>query len=247
MTTEAHKRKFSLQHIFLALLFLGFLRSVLDWWLMFNWLNEPIMHFVFLFDTVYIFTLFTGFSFLIVFLSRFMLKEKPSAVAVQNLYYDSAFIWLCYPLVPLVTFLYGDNYSKTIEFFEYLPFFMIEKNYLPSGMIFIMPILVGGYTYLVKKHLKISLIQAILLSTVSQTIIYLLFYQYLYGMGLKLRDAFNSLIFLGSYTLVMCMFDYVFFKESKPYLQGINHYLSRILLAKVMVSLIALIIGIYIL
>ncbi len=105
--------------------------------------------------------------------------------------------------VPVVSYLTGSSYQMEIPLFSYIPTFMVQKNYLPTGMLFIIPLMFASFLYHAKQYLNISPIKVLLLLMIIFWADYLLLYQWLLQLGYFLEAAYSSQTFLSVYGMLM--------------------------------------------
>jgi hypothetical protein len=90
------------------------------------------------------------------------------------------------PLVPLLSppvleKSWGLGFSVTIPFFQRIPTFMIEKNYLPLGMIIVSPFLILQTIRFLMQVGQISKLRSILTTLLIFSIIYIYYYQWIWN------------------------------------------------------------------
>jgi len=247
LSRELHDQrgiKFSL--ILLSLFLITSTRLVFDaiW---FFFLNRPASWILFLSnDLIYLFLLYLGELYLaVVFLKRFW-NVNITPIQHDRLYSYSIFIWLTYPLVPLLSVIAKEPPLQTIEWFKYFPFFMIYENYFAIGMTAIIPVLLLGYSFLLAKYSTAKWYQAFLAVGLGNLILYLLFYQYLYRFAMWLfHQGGNTLYVLDGY----CNIEYLIFvwKFSAPFFKTYNStsLTSRFYVPFGLVSFLMLLYGLF--
>lgn len=126
---------------------------------------------------------------------------------------------LLFPAVPVVSYLTGSSYQIDIPLFSYIPTFMVQKNYLPTGMLFIIPLMFASFLYHAKQYLNISPIKVLLLLMIIFWADYLLLYQWLLQLGYFLEATYSSQTFLSVYGMLMLIwgapFCYYAYKKAK--------------------------------
>lgn len=203
------KKAYPYTHIKVILLLLLFavLRSIADdiWYY-----NSLEMYLLTLLNTiVYIYTLYLSANGLTLFLLSKFWKIKYTTSDLRKIYSATALLWLTYPMVGVISGIAESPYSITIPIFRYLPFFMVENNFFPLGMIVMVPLLIIGYTYAF--HQKPKRFWTTLIAVVlSFSIIYILFYQYVLRLSYIIYDVSNIYVFGGFYTTSFIVFICIF-------------------------------------
>lgn len=150
---------------------------------------------------MYLFILYLCMPAFALFLLGVRNKEKYAEV--RQLYQSSVWIWaIIYPAVPIVSYIFKTPYRDTFEWMGYIPTFMVHNNYLPAGMIFVIPIIVYHYTTSLMQIFKFSFIKSFLAFNVSCGVLYVLFYQYLLNLGYHIWHATNFECFIGIYGIL---------------------------------------------
>lgn len=170
------------------------------------------------FNFFYLFVLYFSIVSTVHFLSgKFFNVEIKDT---RGFFFGYAPYWvLLFPAVPVVSYLTGSSYQMEIPLFSYIPTFMVKKNYLPSGMLFIIPLMFASFLYHAKQHLKLSPIKVLLLLMIIFWADYLLLYQWLLQLGYFLQAAYSSQTFLSIYGMLMLIwgapFCYYAYKKAK--------------------------------
>jgi len=125
--------------------------------------------------TVYLFTLYL----FVPAMAGYVLKRVFSRQVNDNaILQGSVLIWIVYPMVTVISLIAKSPPTQTIEWFRYIPTFMVEHNFLPAGMVAVIPILLVFYTRLMVRHSNASWLQAFSSVLLSLWVIYLLYYQW---------------------------------------------------------------------
>lgn len=97
------------------------------------------------------------------------------------------------PSVPLFTFFSGNNFNTvTIDFFRYIPTFEVERNFFPTGMIFVIPLLVYLICRLMKSTFKTTLPSTFFIVSGTLLLTYLIYYQYNYQVYLFFKYNYSE-------------------------------------------------------
>ncbi len=201
--------------IIIILFFFAILRGIADYvWLPYyqNWKMFTLITFN---GIVYIYVLYFGIVGLSVLFLKVIGKQIVSDEAIEKVYWYSTFIWLVYPLVALLSWLLDGPQMITVPIFKYIPFFLVENNFLPIGMLIVIPIILSSYTFLFNKYFNTSIINSIFISILSTSIIYTLYYQYLLNISFLLLYKTNYWIFIGFYSFLFIPFTLLFISSFK--------------------------------
>jgi hypothetical protein len=180
------------------LLGLAVIRSVLDYF----WVPDfgPLIYKIFvLFNyTVYLFTLYLFIPAMAGFvLERGFAKSVDHSAVLR----ESVLVWVVYPLVAIISLIVKSPAKQTIEWFRYIPTFMVYNNFLPAGMIAVIPILIVFYTWLLMRHSGADWTKALTSVSASLWAIYLLYYQYLLRLFYYLHHFYGPVFAFGFFTL----------------------------------------------
>jgi hypothetical protein len=91
---------------------------------------------------------------------------------------ESILVWVVYPFVTIISLIAKSPATQTIEWFRHIPTFMVYNNFLPAGMIAVVPVLIVFYTWLFMRHSGADWLRAFVSVLVSLWIVYLVYYQY---------------------------------------------------------------------
>jgi hypothetical protein len=161
---------------------------------------------------VYIYMLFLAVPGLTLFFLKAFWKIKVPGQALHQIYYYSTLIWITYPLVGLITLMDNGSYDRTVAWFKYLPFFAVEHNFFPTGMIAVIPVLFFGYFGLLVKIARVPVLKTGITVFLSLLIIYLLYYQYLFRIVYYLLTSVDFMIGFGFYTFSFIIFGWLFLR-----------------------------------
>lgn len=151
----------------LAILIRATLTFLLEHWTSLSLLADGLYVFLFYFNIV-------GGFFLLSKLFR------SGEVDIKAFFYRHQYYWAAISvLVPVVTWLSDSEYYINIDYFKNIPFFLQDNNYLPSGLLFILPLLVIFFTKLAKQYYSISLLNILLMLLVVIALNYIVFYQWI--------------------------------------------------------------------
>jgi hypothetical protein len=159
---------------------------------------------------VYLYTLYLQIPAVAVFLLGKMYSRKADLGAVLQ---GSVLIWAVYPAVTLISMLGNSPPNRSIEWFRYIPTFLVERNFLPLGMIIVVPVLISAYVILIKRHSQAGWFQTLIAVLVSLLIVYLLYYQYTFRWFFIFSDLYGPFFSYGYYTL--CFLVAVFLLEKQ--------------------------------
>jgi hypothetical protein len=125
--------------------------------------------------TVYLFTLYLIIPAMAGFILEKVFSKQVDDSAVLR---ESILVWVVYPFVTIISLIAKSPATQTIEWFRYIPTFMVYNNFLPAGMIVVIPILIVFYTRLMMRHSGADWFRAFISVLVSLWVVYLLYYQY---------------------------------------------------------------------
>jgi hypothetical protein len=113
--------------------------------------------------------------------------------AVADVYSRTVMIWVIInPSVPIVSWIFHTPYRATIKWLAAIPTFMPTNNYFPAGMMFVIPIILVYYTYIIHKYLNLSLLKSFLVVQ-GASILWPTYYLWWH---------YNFHLFLGVYGLI---------------------------------------------
>lgn len=199
--------------IVLILSVVSAIRVVLDWSLMYHFSLSAQALLGSLHMFLYIYVLFLGIPGLAFIILKTALKTEVSYPQRRAVFVASYKIWYCYPVVPIVTWMTGDSYAAEIEFLSSIPTFMNQNNYFPSGMILVIPFILGYFTTILRQHFQLSWITAFLTTFFSAVIVYLVFYQYALAVAYELWDRFDFYMFMSFYLCITIVFKQLFVNQ----------------------------------
>jgi hypothetical protein len=78
---------------------------------------------------------------------------------------------------------------------------MVDSNFLPAGMLAVIPVLIISYTALMIRHSGADLVRALTSVLVSLVVIYLLYYQYALRLFLIAHGSYGAIFAAGAFTL----------------------------------------------
>jgi hypothetical protein len=120
----------------------------------------------------------------------------------KNYYLSFIRYWiLIFPMVPIVTIITGSKYRLHIEFFKYIPSFLIENNFLPIGMIFVIPLMLFFLIRHLSAHAGVSYLKAFIVVAIANTISYVVYYQWMLNLFYTFRDWFSETTAMCCYSL----------------------------------------------
>jgi hypothetical protein len=158
-----------------------------------------------LFDMYYLLVFY--FSLLIGIEWIFLLFLNKSAKDRFSYYSDYAKYWLLlFPAVPFVTILTQSNYNNDVVWFKHIPTFFVQNNFLPTGMIFVIPLMLLFTLRHIERFFESTFLQRFLATALIFTITYLVYYQWLYGVQIKFRTLFSpdfAMAFYASILLIL--------------------------------------------
>lgn len=129
---------------------------------------------------------------------------KVEVVDTKQYFFGYAPYWLLmFPAVPIITYFTGSNYRMHIEVFKYIPTFMVNDNYLPSGMLYIIPLMFASFVLYTRNNLKLAILPTLALLAIAFTADYLALYQWFFRFGYYLQEKYSLETFLSIYGLIM--------------------------------------------
>jgi hypothetical protein len=154
------------------------------------------------FNFFYLFVLYLSIVGTVHYLCSKFYKAEPSDI--PGFFFGYAPYWLfLFPVVPVVTHLTHSNYRMTIPLFSYIPSFMVNNNYLPTGMVYIIPLMFFFFFVHAKKYYQLSIIQLFWPVLIIFWADYLLLYQWLLNLGYYLMSMFSVNTFFAVYGMLM--------------------------------------------
>ena len=146
------------------------------------------------------------------FLVRKIARLKYNKKRLLKFFVFNSKLWWLMIFVPVISSLFDKEitYAVTIKIFKYIPTFMENYNYLPIGMIVLIPIFIILTSNFVKENYNISTGKSILSSSLGLIILYIYFYQWLWGIFiiifLKLITVYK-IGFSDSYVITVSLYD----------------------------------------
>jgi hypothetical protein len=154
------------------------------------------------FDMYYLFILYFSLLFGYEFICKILLKN--SIQHLKLFYSESSTVWIfIFPAVPVITILSGSVYMTEVSFFSFIPSFINGKNFLPSGMIFVSPLIFYFSVRHVLNFTSNTVLKSILCVLPILIIVYLLYYQWTFNLYLHLRRMFGSEISMSIYATIL--------------------------------------------
>lgn len=151
-------------------------RAVLDYFWIPGYQFVQIWILVWFNYTVYIYTLYLLIPAIAIFTLEKLFSMPVDEQAVLR---GSILVWVVYPAVAVISLITKSPPIQTIEWFRYIPTFMVYKNFMPTGFIAAIPVLLVFYVRLLVRHSRVNWFRAIASVLVPLFVIYLLYYQYL--------------------------------------------------------------------
>lgn len=148
--------------------------------------------------TVYQFTLYLVIPAIAGYILERIFSKQLDHGAVLR---ESVLVWAVYPSVTIISLILKSPPTRTIEWFRYIPTFMVDYNFLPAGMIAVIPILFIFYTWLLMRHSDAGWPQALASVYVSLLVVYLVYYQYTAQLFLYVLWVYGPFLAFGYYTL----------------------------------------------
>jgi hypothetical protein len=124
---------------------------------------------------VYVYTLYLQIPFVAVFILQKVFSRKTDLHAILR---ESVLVWAVYPAVTIISLVAHSPATRTIEWFRYIPTFLVENNFLPLGMIVVIPVIFIAYAVIIHRHSEAGWAEILGAVLVSLVIVYLLYYQY---------------------------------------------------------------------
>jgi hypothetical protein len=154
-------------------------------------------------DMYYLLILYFSLLFFIERMAKIFFKV--TIEDTQGYYLTFIKYWcLIFPVVPFITLATGSSYyDKTrIELFRYIPTFMVENNFLPLGMVFVIPLIIYFLMVHLRQYLNLKFFQSFILVAVANTIAYILYYQWLFNLFFRLTALFSRKTALCVYAIL---------------------------------------------
>ena len=134
-----------------------------------------------IFDMYYLLVLHFSLLFSMETLAKLFFKTKINEL--HDYYLSFIKYWvLIFPLVPIITIITGSSYRLRIEAFQYIPTFMVDKNFLPLGMVFVIPLILFFLTRHLMRLTDLNFVKAFAIVSIANTISYVLYYQWALNM-----------------------------------------------------------------
>ena len=199
--------------ILFFIILMTILRHLIDafWWFNYHW-SASLFIGSFINYLFYGFVLLLGVPGLSLFFLKLFWKISIPRPKLEKIYFNSSFIWIIYPLVSLISALANSPNVYTITWFKYLPYFMVENNYFPIGMIILIPLIILGFIWLFSKYAGIQWFRTFISVLLSLIIIYILLYQYFLQLSYILEENIHFAAGFGLYTLSFIGFTWMFLK-----------------------------------
>lgn len=158
-----------------------------------------------LFDMYYLLILHFSILFSMEFFSKQIFKIE---IADKVAYYLSCVkYWIfIFPFVPVITLMTNSTYKLRIEAFKYIPTFLVENNFLPTGMIFVIPIMILFLTKHLMHFSGLNLLKAFTVMAIANTISYVLYYQWLLGIFYYVKSHYSYTTAMATYSVIGCSF-----------------------------------------
>ncbi|MCW5906463.1 MAG: hypothetical protein KIS94_01270 [Chitinophagales bacterium] len=158
-----------------------------------------------LFDMYYLLILHFSILFSMEFLSKQIFKID---IADKVAYYLSCVkYWIfIFPFVPVITLITNSTYKLRIEVFKYIPTFLVENNFLPTGMIFVVPIMLLFLTRHLVRFSGLNWVKAFFIIAIANTISYVLYYQWLLGIFYYVKSNYSYPTAMATYSVTGCTF-----------------------------------------
>jgi hypothetical protein len=147
---------------------------------------------------IYIYTLYLIIPALAIFFLEKIYSQKADNSEILQ---KSVLIWVVYPFVTIISLITNSPPTQTIPLFKHIPTFMVDRNFLPLGMIAVIPVLIVFYTWILSRHSKINMAQALISVLMSLVVIYLTYYQYTLAAFFHFAGLCGSFCSYGFYNI----------------------------------------------
>lgn len=185
-------------HAYAWLLGFGLARTILDYFWIPTYILFEYKILSLLNTTVYVFTLYLVIPSIAGYILERMFSRQVNHGAVLR---ESVLVWIVYPAVTIISFMTHGSPVRTVEWFRYIPTFMVEYNFLPDGMIAVIPVLIVFYTWLMARHSGADWLRSFISVFVSLLAVYLVYYQWTAGLFLYFLLTHGPFLAFGYYTI----------------------------------------------
>jgi hypothetical protein len=152
--------------------------------------------------TIYLFTLYMAIPAMTgVLLGKIFSKPVNDRAVLR----ESILVWIVYPIVPVVSLISKSPPMQTIDLFRRIPTFMVSNNFLPTGMVAVIPVLIIFYTWLMTRHSEADWPRALACVLVSLLVVYLVYYQYVLRLFFYFHHIYGLLFSAGFFTLTFLL------------------------------------------
>jgi hypothetical protein len=204
----------SLRGVLLSVVLLSMIRAFMD---VIFWLSSspfPLWMWFFLNFIMWIFYILS------LYLSTgFLLSAVTPGLSFKQALTMAVHVYWVIPLVPLFSILpiertLGLGTFITIPFFRYIPTFVVEKNYLPLGMLVVIPFVLLMTTRFLVQIARVSTTRAVITSLLVYLLVYAYYYQWawvpdlmaVFEKGFVGLDAHKALIVVNSFSCHLVTF-----------------------------------------
>jgi hypothetical protein len=180
------------------LLGLALVRNILDYVWMPYYRSLLVWSLALFNTTVYIYMLYLVIPAIAGAVHARLFSRRVDAVPLLR---DSLTVWLVYPMVSLISMIAKSPPRQTIDWFRYIPTFMVEDNFLPAGMLAVVPILAAAYTVLLMRHSRSNWLKSLVSVSLALLAVYLVYYQYTFRFFWEFFRTYGRFVAIGYYTL----------------------------------------------
>jgi hypothetical protein len=180
------------------LLGFGLARTILDYFWIPTYVLFEYKILSLLNTTVYVFTLYLVIPSIAEYILERIFSRPVNRDAVLR---ESVLIWIVYPAVTIISLMTHGSPVRSVEWFRYIPTFIVEYNFLPDGMIAVIPVLIVFYTWLMMRHSGADWLRSLISVLASLLVIYLVYYQWTAGLFLYFLLIHGPFLAFGYYTI----------------------------------------------
>lgn len=147
---------------------------------------------------IYVYTLYLVIPGLQSLIVQYVFRRR---MDLPGMLRASVLVWAVYPAVSVISLIVGLQPNQTVGWFRNVPTLMVERNFLPPGMVAVIPVLILAYTLILVRHSDAGWIRSAFAVLASLLVVYLTYYQYTWRVFFFLMDRLGLLSAIGFATL----------------------------------------------